>query len=70
MEWDLKERKPKQKYLCLGGAIWNSELVNKYLYLACEDGAIRILKIKKNKIEMVRMYSKSESSCLCISTIL
>ena len=58
IEWDLNLNNPKSKYLCPGGAIWNSQQVEKFLYLACEDGAIRILKIKKSKIEFLKQFSK------------
>ena len=65
-EWDLSLNKPKSKYNC-HCAIWDSVLLGKYLYVACEDGSIRLVKIKKEKIELVKMLVKSSASCLSIS---
>lgn len=38
----------------------------KYIYLATEDGSIKILKVKKTKIDYVRTLVKVESKCLSI----
>lgn len=38
----------------------------KYIYLACEDGTVKILKVKKGKIEFVRSLFKAEARCLSI----
>ena len=46
--------------------IWSSTVVGKLLYLACEDGSIKILKVKKEKIDLVRTLTKAESRCLCL----
>ena len=44
-------------------------MLGKFLYVACEDGSIRILKIKKQKIELVKMFVKSTASCLSIDVV-
>ena len=44
-------------------------MLGKFLYIACEDGRIRILKVKKQKIELVKMFVKSTSSCLSIDVV-
>lgn len=53
IEWDLLSKVPKSKYNC-HCAIWDSIMIGKYIYLACEDGSIRVLKVKKSKIELVK----------------
>lgn len=68
IEWDLRTNKPRSKYSC-NCAIWDSKILGKYIYLACEDGTVKILKIKKNKIEYVRQLFKIESSCLSIELV-
>ena len=68
IEWDLLIRKPKAMYQA-HGAIYDSKLMGKHLYLACEDGSIRIIKAKKRKIELVKMLVKSEASCLSIEVL-
>jgi hypothetical protein len=43
----------------------------KFAYLACEDGSVKIFKIKKTKIEMVRSMIKiSDSKALSLELIL
>ena len=43
----------------------------KFAYLACEDGSIKIVKVKKTKIEMVRsMIKLSDSKSLSLELIL
>lgn len=39
---------------------------NKYCYLACEDGTIKVVKIKKNKIDYIRNLPKIDSKCLSL----
>ena len=41
----------------------------KYIYLACEDGSVKVLKVKKTKIEYVRHLVKSESKALSIELV-
>ena len=68
IEWDLLTMQPKSKLNC-HCAIWQSVMVGKFIYLACEDGSIRIVKVKKNKIELVRMMVKNTASCLSLSVV-
>jgi hypothetical protein len=43
----------------------------KFAYLACEDGSVKIVKVKKTKIEMVRSMIKiSDSKSLSLELIL
>ena len=43
----------------------------KFAYLACEDGSVKIVKVKKTKIEMVRSLIKiSDSKSLSLELIL
>ena len=44
-------------------------MLGKYIYVACEDGSIRILKVKKKSIELIKMLVKSTASCLSIDVI-
>jgi WD40 repeat protein len=66
IEWNLKTQLPQAKYNC-HCAIWDSVMVGKFIYLACEDGSIRVLKVKKNKIELVKQLVKSSASCLSVA---
>eukprot|EP00347_Sterkiella_histriomuscorum_P013585 403364154 len=68
IEWDLRTNKPRSKYTC-NSAIWDSKIQGKFIYLACEDGTVRVLQIKKNKIEYIRQLFKAESSCISIELI-
>jgi hypothetical protein len=43
--------------------------MGKYLYLACEDGTLKIVKVKKNKIEFVRSLFKVEHRCLSLDLV-
>ena len=46
-------------------------MYGKFAYLACEDGSIKIVKVKKTKIEMVRSMIKiSDSKSLSLELIL
>ena len=40
-------------------AIWESVMVGKYVYLACEDGGVRVVKVRKNGIELVKVLVRS-----------
>ena len=44
-------------------------MLGKYIYVACEDGSIRILKVKKKSIQLVKMLVKSTASCLSIDVV-
>jgi hypothetical protein len=39
----------------------------KFIYLACEDGSLRVLKVKKNSIELWKVLPKTESRALSIT---
>jgi len=69
IEWDLQTVKPIAKLNC-HCAIWSSVMVGKYMYIGCEDGSIRVLKIKKSKIELVKMLVKSSASCLSLAPVI
>ena len=68
IEWDLSTLKPKSKYAG-NTAIWQSKMLGKYLYLACEDGTVKILKVRKNKIELVKSLFKVDKRCLSLDLI-
>ena len=53
IEWDLLTQEAKTKH-SVNAAIWCSKIVGKNLYLACEDGTIKLLKVKKDNIELAR----------------
>jgi WD40 repeat protein len=50
-------------------AIWDSKMHGKYIYLAAEDGSIKILKVKKTKIDFVRTLVKADEKCLSLELI-
>ena len=68
IEWDLFTLAPKSKYQA-HGAIWDSKVSQKFMFVACEDGSVKILKIKKTKIEMVKLFVKSSSACLSLALV-
>lgn len=39
------------------------------MFVACHDGTIRILKIKKTKIELIKILSKDGQSCMSIELV-
>ena len=65
-EWSLSTGTIKSKLFTGGGAIWSAKFDRKFGYLAGEDGALRIIKVKKRRIELVKQYSKVESQCLSL----
>ena len=68
IEWDLRTCKPKSKYQC-NSAIWDSKMHGKFIYLACEDGTVKVLKMKKNKIEYIRQLFKVDALCLSLDLV-
>ena len=66
VEWDLLGQNVKSK-LSVNAAIWCSQIVGKNLYLACEDGSIKMLRIKKESIELARQLMRSESKCISLA---
>ena len=59
IEWDLLSHGVKAKH-SVNAAIWCSKLINKNLYLACEDGTIKLLKVKKESIELARQFLRAD----------
>ena len=53
IEWDLRLHTCKAK-LSVNSAIWSSKLIGKTLYIACEDGSIKTLRVRKDSIELAR----------------
>ena len=53
-EWSLTNGSIKSKLFTGGGVTWSARFDNKFGYLASEDGAIRIIKVKKRRIELVK----------------
>ena len=69
VEWDIANRCIRNR-LTVNVPIWHSEVRGKNLYMACEDGSIRIAKIKKDSIVLIRSMSRAEVKCLsfCITS--
>ena len=65
IEWDLLTHCAKAKN-SVNAAIWCSKIVGKNLYVACEDGSIKTLKVKKESIELARQGMRAESKCLSL----
>jgi len=53
MEWNILDGSIKSKFNA-NAAIWDSFLLGKLLFLACEDGSIKVVKIKKDSIVLFR----------------
>lgn len=68
IEWNIQTQMPRAKYNA-HAAIWDAKMHGKYIYLSCEDGSVKILKVKKTKIEYVRQLVKSDSKALSIELI-
>jgi WD40 repeat protein len=66
IEWDLLEAQIRFKY-SVQAAIWHSKMDGKFLYLACEDGSIKVVKAKKRAIELTKTYPRAETRCLCLA---
>jgi len=49
MEWNLLDGTVKAKFNA-NAAIWDSIIIGKIMYLACEDGSLKLVKIKKDSI--------------------
>jgi U3 small nucleolar RNA-associated protein 4 len=70
IEWNLQTQAPRAKYNA-HAAIWDSKMHGKFIYLAAEDGSVKILKVKKTKIELVRGLVKvSDSKALSIELVI
>jgi hypothetical protein len=70
IEWDLLTHTPKAKYNA-HTPIWESKMHGKYIYLASEDGSVKVAKVKKARIEYVRttLARVGESRCLSIELV-
>ena len=66
IEWDLLTMKPRAKFAS-HSAIWDSKLHGKHLYLACEDGTVKVVKIKKARIDLVKTLVRVDSKCLYLA---
>ena len=67
IEWSFETLLPKYIYKNNGGAIWDFKIKNKLCLLASDDGAVRIIKIKKNEEPfIVKQFEKSKSKILSI----
>ena len=66
IEWDMLTKGVKAKHT-VHAAIWHSELRGKILYLACEDGSIKLVKVKKEKIELLKTMIRADSKCLSLA---
>ena len=69
IEWDLAGMCPRSKY-ATHTSIWDSKMIGKYIYLACEDGTIKILKIKKSRIDLVRTLVRVDQKCLSLELMI
>ena len=65
IEWDLLSHGVRTKH-SVNAAIWCSKLINKNLYLACEDGSIKSLRVRKDSIELTRQFMRAETKCLSL----
>lgn len=68
IEWDLLSLLPKTKHNC-NCAIWDSKIIGKYMALACHNGTIKIIKVKKSKIELVLMMANAGQTCLSVELV-
>ena len=67
IEWSFETLLPKYTYQNNGGAIWDFKIKNKLCLLASDDGAVRIIQIKKNEEPfIVKQFEKSRSKILSI----
>ena len=67
IEWSFETLLPKYTYKNNGGAIWDFKIKNKLCLLASDDGAVRIIKIKKNEDPfIVKQFEKTRSKILSI----
>lgn len=67
IEWSFETLLPKYIYKNNGGAIWDFKIKNKLCLLASDDGAVRIIKIKKNEEPfIVKQFEKTKSKILSI----
>lgn len=68
IEWDLLTQQPRFKYNC-NCAIWDSKMIGKFMVVACHDGSVRLLKVRKTKIELIKMLAKDATGCLSVEIV-
>jgi hypothetical protein len=66
IEWSLLSQRQKDFYHNPGGSLWDFDLKNKFVLLACDDGSPRVVKIKKNSIFLEKQFSKMTSKVLSV----
>jgi len=67
IEWSFETLLPKFTFKNNGGAIWDFKIKNKLCLLGSDDGAVRIIKIKKNEEPfIVKQFEKTKSKILSI----
>ena len=67
IEWSFETLLPKYIYKNNGGSIWDFKIKNKLCLLGSDDGAVRIIKIKKNEEPfIVKQFEKTKSKILSI----
>jgi hypothetical protein len=68
IEWDLHTQMPRYRYNC-NCAIWDSKMVGKFMFVACHDGTLRLLKVRKNKIELIKILAKDSNVCMSLELV-
>lgn len=69
MEWNLLDGTVKAKFNA-NAAIWDSCFLGpKTLILACEDGSIKLAKIKKDSIVLLKTLQKVQARCLSLAVL-
>lgn len=69
MEWNLLEGTCKAKFNA-NAAIWDSHMINKKtMILACEDGSIKLVKVKKDGIVLLKTMQKMGHRCLSLAVM-
>ena len=69
MEWNLLDGTVKAKFNA-NAAIWASSFIGpKTLILACEDGSIKLAKIKKDSIVLLKTLQKVQARCLSLAIL-
>jgi len=66
IEWSLLSQRQKDFYQNPGGSLWDYDLKNKFVLLACDDGSPRVVKIKKNSIFLEKQFSKMNTKVLSV----
>ena len=51
VEWDLVNRTIQHSYMSPGGPIFSAKVKHKSIYLACADGSVHCVRLKKRGFE-------------------